>query len=144
MTTAEENKQIARRDPEDIATERNLDLIDEPYPEDAVEHAPFGDSQGWTELQADLDQFLAAFLDFSATIEDIIAEGSKIAMRVTLQGTHEDEFMGIKPTGQAFEVQNMVFTRTEDGRVAERWIQPDMLGMLQRLGAVELPTTSRR
>lgn len=140
MTTTEENERIARRVPEDIATERNLDLIDELYTEDAIEHAPYGDSRGVAELRADFDRFLDAFPDFSATVEDVIAEGSMVAMRVTLRGTQEGEFMGIEPTDQEFEIQNMVFTRIEDGRIAERWIQPDMLGMLQQLGVVEPPT----
>lgn len=138
-TQAEEYKRIARRVPEEIATERNLDLIDEVYAEDAVEHAPYGDTRGVAELRADFDRFLAAFPDFSATVEDIAAEEDTVAMRVTLRGTHEGEFMGIEPTGREFEVQNMVFTRIEDGKIAERWLQPDMLGLLRQLGVVEPP-----
>jgi predicted ester cyclase len=82
-----------------------------------------------------------AFGDFSATVEDIVAEGDTVAMRVLLQGTHEGEFMGVEPTGRKFEIENMVFTRIEAGKIAERWVQPDMLGWLQQLGAVDQPGT---
>ncbi|WP_336342714.1 ester cyclase [Halalkalicoccus ordinarius] len=136
---AEENKRIARRVPEEIATKRNLDLTDEVFAEDAVEHAPYGDSRGVAALRADFNRFLAAFPDFSATVEDIVAEGDTVAMRVTLRGTQEGEFMEIEPTGREFEIQNMVFTRIEGGKIAERWLQPDIHGLFRQLGAVESP-----
>ena len=138
--TATENERIARRVPEEIATERNLDLVEEVFAEDAVEHGPFlQEARGVDEIRAALERFLDAFPDFSATVEDAVAEGDTVAMRVTLRGTHEGEFMGIDPTNESFEIGNMVFTRVEDGRIAERWVLPDMLGMLQQLGVVSPP-----
>ena len=131
---------IARRVPEEIATGRNLDLIDEVYAEDCVEHGPFGqEASGREEIRAELGAFLDAFPDFEARVEDARAEGDTVAMRVTLSGTHEGPFMGVEPTNESFSVQNMVFTRVEDGMIAERWVQPDTLGMLVQLGILESP-----
>ena len=139
-TEIEENKQIARRIAEDVATEGNLDLLDELYAEDAIEHSPLGENlQGRAVIRESFERLLAAFPDFSATVEDVIAEEDTVAMRVTLRGTHEGELMGVEPTGREFEVQNMVFTRIEEEKIVERWVQPDMLGMLQQLGVVEPP-----
>lgn len=139
-TTVEENERLSRRVPEEIATERNLELIDELYAADAVEHLPMGDTRGLDEIRADFERFLEAFPDFSATVEESVASGDAVAMRVTLRGTHEGSFMGIEPTNRQFEVSNMVFTRIQDGKIVERWVQPDMHGMLQQLGIVESPT----
>lgn len=140
MSRTEANKRIARQYPEEVGTKRNLDLIDELEAEDFVEHAPFGqETHGPEEDKEQMEDFLAAFPDFEATVEDIIAEGDTVAMRVTLRGTHENEFMDIEPTGESFEIQNMVFTRIEDGKIAERWLQMDTLGQLQQLGVVEPP-----
>jgi predicted ester cyclase len=86
-----------------------------------------------------MTQIRAAFSDFSATVEDTVASNDTVAMRVTLRGTHDGDFVGIEPTGKTFEVTNMVFTRVEDGRIAERWVLPDMLGMLSQVGAIESP-----
>jgi predicted ester cyclase len=86
-----------------------------------------------------MESIRGAFSDFSATVDDVVAEGDTVAMRVTLRGTHDGPFMGIEPTGNEFEVSNMVFTRIEDGKIAERWVLPDMLGMLQQVGAVDMP-----
>lgn len=131
---SEEHKRIARRFPEEVATEGNLDLIDELCTVDVIDHSPDGEIHGRDELKAHMEAYRSAFGDFSATVEEAIAEGATVAMRVTLRGTHVGEFMNVAPTGNEFEVANMVFTRIEDGQIAERWVQPDMLGLLQQLG----------
>lgn len=138
-TTAEENKRIARRFPEDVATKGEIDVIDEICAEDVVDHSPFGEMRGREDLTEQIESLRTAFEGFSATVEDVVAEGDTVAMRVTLRGTHEGEFMGVEPTGREFEVGNMVFTRIEDGKIVERWVQPDTLGLMQQLGAVDQP-----
>jgi steroid delta-isomerase-like uncharacterized protein len=131
-----ENKRLARRFPKEAATEGNLDILDTLLARDFVDHGVFGrDSAGRDAAKQELQRLRTAFPDFEATVEDIIAEGDLVAMRVTLSGTHEGEFMGIEPTGASFTVQNMVFTRIENGTIAERWTQPDTLGLLKQLGA---------
>jgi steroid delta-isomerase-like uncharacterized protein len=140
VDTLDTNTRIARRVPEDIATEGRLDLIEEVFAADAVEHGFMGQEfRGHDEMRANLAAVLDAFPDFEAVVEDVVAEGDTVAMRVTLSGTHEGEFMGVSPTGRRFEVPNMVFTRIEDARIAERWIQTDSLGMMTQLGLVDLP-----
>lgn len=135
-----ENERIARQVPEDIATAGNLDLIEEVYAEDAVEHGPFGrDVRGIESLTETMASYRDAFPDFSATVEDAVTQGDTVAMRVTVRGTHEGEFLGVEPTNRSFEVQNMVFTRIENGKIVERWVQPDTLGMLRQLGIVTGP-----
>ena len=132
-----ENERIARRVAEDIATDGNLELVSEVFAEDAVEHGPVGrEVHGADAIEDALRGYLDAFPDFSATVEDAVSQGGTVAMRVTLRGTQEGEFMGIEPTGRSFEVRNMVFTRIEDGRIAERWVQPDTAAMLQQLGVI--------
>lgn len=134
-TTTEENKRIARRVPEDIATEKNFDAFDDVFAEDVVEHGTFGqESHSREERKEQMQQLLLAFPDFEAEVLDIVAEGDTVAMRVRLSGTHEGPFAGVEPTGKSFEVQNMVFTRIEDGKIVERWVQPDTLAMVTQLG----------
>lgn len=138
--TLAENKRIARRYPEAVATEGNVDLIEELVTEDYVEHGVFGDeTRGADEDMEKMRELLAAFPDFEATVDDIVAEDDTVAMRVTLEGTHEGEFQGIEPTGNSFAVSNMVFTRIEGERIAERWVTTDMLGLMQQLGIVDVP-----
>lgn len=138
-STTAANEALARRFPEEVAATGDVDLIDEICAEDVADHSPLGEVRGREELKAQMRRIRAAFSDFTATVEDTVSEGDTVAMRVTLRGTHDGEFMGVEPTDNRFEVQNMLFTRIEDGRIVERWVAPDMLGMFRQLGIVDLP-----
>jgi predicted ester cyclase len=134
-----ENKRIARRFPEEVATEGKTELIDEICIEDVVEHSPLGERRGREALKEQSEYIHTVFPIVGVTIEDAVAEGDTIAQRLTFHGTHKGEFMGIEPTGAEVEIANILFTRIKDGRIAERWLLPDTLGLLQQLGVVELP-----
>ena len=137
--TLTDNKRIARQIPEAVATAGDLDLIDTICAVDLADHSPLGEVASREEFREQMESIRGAFSDFSATVDDVVAEEDTVAMRVTLRGTHDGSFMGVEPTGKEFEVSNMVFTRIEDGKIAERWVLPDMLGMLQQVGAVDMP-----
>jgi steroid delta-isomerase-like uncharacterized protein len=83
--------------------------------------------------------YLTAFLDFQFTVEDLVAEGDKVAIRNTTQGTHQGEFMDIPPTGKHWTVAETAISRIVGGKIAEHWTNPDLLGLLQQLGVVSLP-----
>lgn len=136
----EQQKKIARRIPENVFGEGDLDLLDELYAADAVEHTPFGDQEGRAAIRESFEGFLTAFPDISQTVEDVVAEDDTVAMRITSRGTHDGGFMGIEATGKVIEVQQMAFVRIEDREITERWLLPDTLGLLQQLGVVELPS----
>jgi steroid delta-isomerase-like uncharacterized protein len=140
MATAsrEANRRLARRVPEEMATEKNIDALADIFAPDAVERTPTGEYRGHEGIRESMEMIMTAFPDITATVEDIVAEGDTVAMRVTLRGTHEGPFAGIDPTGRSFEVDNMVFTRVEDGKITERWVLPDTLGMLRQLGVVDV------
>lgn len=140
-TTTDENKAIARRFPEEVATEGRLDVIDEICAADIRDHSPFGEERGREKLMEQAEYLHAAFADLTATVEDAVAEGDTVALRVTVRGTHEGEFMGIEPTGNSFEIPGVVVLRFEDGQVAEAWVNIDALGLLVQLGVVTPPGT---
>jgi len=75
-----------------------------------------------------------AFPDFTHTIEDMIAKGDKVAARCTVRGTHEGEFQGIPPTGKKIEYGSLQLWKIKEGKVAELWVQADMLMMMGQLG----------
>ena len=80
--------------------------------------------------------FRQAFPDSYFTVEDMIAEGEKVATRKTFHGTHQGEFMGIPPTGQQVSMGLIDIVRIADGRVVEHWSMGDNLGMMQQLGVI--------
>jgi predicted ester cyclase len=139
-STIEANKELARVIPEDVATAGDVDRLDEILAESFVEHGPMGDEHGIETAKEGWREVRNAFPDLTVTVEDVVAEGDTVAMRVTLRGTHEGEYFGVDPTGESFEMVSAVFTRIEDGHVAERWVYPDTLGAFDQLGLVDAPT----
>jgi len=78
----------------------------------------------------------SAFPDLHVTVEDLIEEGDKVVGRNTVTGTHEGEYMGLKPTGRSITYNEIFIIRFADGRIAETWGVVDVLSQLRQLGAV--------
>jgi len=84
----------------------------------------------------------AGFPGLHFTIEDMIIEGEKVADLLTGRGTHEGEFMGVAPTGKRVEFQGMAILRIAQGKIVENRGMPDMLGLMQQIGAFPAPEHS--
>jgi steroid delta-isomerase-like uncharacterized protein len=80
-----------------------------------------------------------AFPDIKVKIEDVVGEGETVAFRVTVRGTHQGEFMGVPPSGNPITIGVQNFYRFRDGKVVERWTNPDMLGLMVQIGAIPAP-----
>jgi predicted ester cyclase len=138
MTTRQEHKRTVRQYPRAVAA-GDLGVLDEICTEDVVSHAPLGDPRGREALKAYEAPVHEALPGFDVTFEDVVAEGDRVAMRLTIRGTHEGELMGVAPTGTRVEFGNVVFHRMVDGLIAERWVHPDVFGLLRQLGAIDGP-----
>jgi steroid delta-isomerase-like uncharacterized protein len=75
------------------------------------------------------------FPDLHAQIDDIVAAGDQVAVRLTFHGTHQGEFLGIPATGRTIEYVSHEFYRIVNGLVAEEWICSDMATMNAQLTA---------
>jgi hypothetical protein len=95
--TLTDNKRIARQIPEAVATAGDLDLIDTICAVDLADHSPLGEVASREEFREQMESIRGAFSDFSATVDDVVAEEDTVAMRVTLRGTHDGSFMGVEP-----------------------------------------------
>jgi steroid delta-isomerase-like uncharacterized protein len=134
----EENKAIILRYLDEVWNMRNRAVIDEVIAPDLIQHirgVPPG-PDGIHKFFAAID---AAFPDAHLTVEDIVAEGDKVAWRFTVRATHTGPFRGIPPTGKAFTQTGMAITRMREGRMVENWNQTDDLGMMQQLGLIPPP-----
>ena len=87
--------------------------------------------------------FFSAFPDFRVTIEDLVAEDGRVAMRSLWRGTHQGELMGVPPTGKAVTVLEQHIFRIADGKIAEHWSVMDQMGLMQQLGAIPVPGQSQ-
>ena len=81
----------------------------------------------------------SAFPDFKATINDLIAEGDKVVIHMTWNGTQQGEFMGIPPTGKRISVGIFDILRIAEGQTMEHWGLMDRMAMMQQLGVIPAP-----
>lgn len=90
-----------------------------------------------------LERFYAglwgAFPDLHISVEDMIGEGDKVAWRLTVHGTHREEFRGIPATGIEVTFGAQYIFRFHDGKIIERWTNFDRLGVMVQLGAIQAP-----
>ena len=73
------------------------------------------------------------------TLEETVTEGDTVAARFTMRGTHDGEFFGIPASGNKISVQAMNFYYLADGRIVGERGQPDLLGVMQQIGALPAP-----
>jgi len=108
---------------------------------DAVFHVPTQTAplQGPEGYLLTIAMMREGFPDIQWTLEEMIADGDKVAARYTMRGTHRGTFLGIPPTEKRIEVQAMNFYRWSDGQIVGERGQPDMLGLLQQIGALPAP-----
>jgi steroid delta-isomerase-like uncharacterized protein len=74
-----------------------------------------------------------AFPDLEVHVDDIVAADDKVAVRLTLSGTHQGEFQGIPPTGRKIRYVSHEFYRVVDGLIAEEWICSDTASLFRQL-----------
>ena len=142
--SSETNKAIIRHYVEEVQNKGNLSLLDEIAAPSFVNHSsPPGVAPTLDGVKQLAQQVLAAFPDGTMTIEDMVAEGDKVATRKTFRGTHQGTYLGLPPTGRRVEVGLIDVVRFEEGKAVEHWLEWDMFGMLQQLGALPTPGQMR-
>lgn len=134
------NKALIRRFFEEVWSTGDLSRRDSFLAEDYRGHMAGAaepiDRDGWT---AWFQGFRAAFPDARFTVEDMVAEGDRVAARLTMRGAHLGPLNGVPPTGRAVVVSGMSIERIADGRIVEGWNENDALGLLQQLGVLPPP-----
>jgi steroid delta-isomerase-like uncharacterized protein len=105
---------------------------------DHVNHNPATPDQpaGAEGVREVVNMFRSAMPDLKVVIEDMIAEGDKVVVRYTLEGTHEGELFGVAPTGRRLSIKSIAVERVSEGKLREHWRITDSLDMMQQLGVV--------
>ena len=132
----EQNKAIVRRF--FIAFENNdLDALRELLAPELVAYNP--DPQNRDAHLQGISMWNATFGDNRFEIEDQIAEGNRVATRVTLRCIHSKaDYQGVPPTGKQIEIPAVTIEHIKDGKIAERRVYSEKLRMLQQYGLEQL------
>ena len=133
--TTDDNKALVRRFIESVFESGDIAAVDELVAKDFVPHTYPGttDREGLKRAMERVSQGLA---DARFTIHDVIAEGDRVAVRLTSGATQVGEFMGMPASHKRYEIEEIHIFRVRDGRITEHWHQFDQLGMMRQLGAM--------
>ncbi len=134
--SAEENKVLLRRYIEEVCDKQNPAAVDAFLAPNYQRHrSPTTEPLTRDGQKQLLTSFRTAFPDIQLTIEEIIAEDDRVAFRSTIRATHEGEFLSIAPTGRQIVVGLVDVIHIENGKFVEQWGGPDLLDLMQQLGA---------
>lgn len=134
---SEANKAIVRRHYEEGVNRGDLDVATECFAPEYVNHVP-GEPEPMRGIEAWVDffqTFRAAFPDMATTLDHLIGEGDKVAVRHVWRVTHHGEYEGIPPTGKSVTFTGNDIYRIVDGKIVEEWSEFDELGLLRQLEA---------
>ena len=136
--TTEENATLARRflAEEDRLGAPPADLC-APGFSALIAGFPPMDLAGVTELAK---AFYGAFPDIKQTIEDVVADENKAAVRFSATGTQTGELMGMPPSGKQISISGMAIFHIANGKVTE-WAEVfDQMTLMQQIGAIPTPS----
>ena len=140
-TTPDQNKDLVRRYWDEVYNGRQPERADAFLTDDFVRHNP-GRPQRNEPGNADdvrrARENLADFPDLHITIEDLIAEGDQVVVRLSWTGTQQAplEVWGAPATGRRASYELVAIYRVRCGQLAEQWIVADYLGLLRQVGVV--------
>jgi steroid delta-isomerase-like uncharacterized protein len=141
--STEQNKAIVRRFMEAFETNDLAGFQEVLSPELVAHTQHIGGSANRETMLQGISRFHAAFSELHLTLEDLIAEGDRVATRGTTQAVHTGSFMGAPATGKQVTFSTMSVERIEDGKIVERWVNTDFMSLMQQLGLIPPPQPAR-
>lgn len=134
----EEHKSIVRRYQE-IYNSNELDRLTEVVSEDLLTPNILpGIPHGLEGAKTAHRIMLAGFPDYQTIIEDMLAEGNRVAARIRMTGTQTGEFMGVPPTGRQISFTGIYIVRIANSKIVEHWGEEDGVSLLQQLGVLKV------
>jgi steroid delta-isomerase-like uncharacterized protein len=139
------NKGVVRRFLEEFLSCGDPSVADQVLAPDFVDHNPSNaDLPGRENVKRSVRDWCAAFPDTRTAVDDLIAEGDRVAARWTSTATHRGPFLGIPATGARVTVTASGLFRLSGGRIVESWDHFDALSLLHQLGAQVRPGAARQ
>jgi steroid delta-isomerase-like uncharacterized protein len=132
-TSTEQNEDIARRFIDEVFVRQDPDAVDELAAADFTPHTWGPTPPGRAALREAMQRAGRGVSDPVFTIEDVIAEGDKVAVRLTSSATHTGTFMGKPASGNRYSIQEIHIFRIRDGQVTEHWHEFDNMSLMQQL-----------
>ena len=135
---SEENKQLLRRWFDEVWNKGRADAIEEMFDENGIAHGLSDDSanpmRGPKDYRPFYNTFRQAFPNIMVVIEDMVAEGDKVAARCSVRAKHEGDFLGRAATQAPVEFTGITICRIDNGKIVEAWNNFDFMTMHKQIG----------
>ena len=123
------NKNLAHRYYREVWNHGNMAVINQIFAANQVLH----------HIRQLVTAFRAALPDLDLTIEDMVGQWNKVAIRFTIQGTHQGELLGFAPTGQQATLEGMAIHHITNEKITDTWFSHNFVSTLQQ--SEPIPTT---
>jgi steroid delta-isomerase-like uncharacterized protein len=135
---SEENKALLRRWFDEVWNKGRAEAIEEMFAADGKAHGLSGDPEvpvvgppAFREFHA---TFRGAFPDMIVNVDDMVAEGDKVAARCSVRGKHTGDNLGVAATNTPVDFTGITIVRIADGKIVEAWNNFDFMQMNKQLG----------
>ena len=136
--TMDKNKEISRQFYEEIINQGKLENLESIMDSNFQDHLAPQQPPGIKGFVDFLKMVSTAFPDIQVSVEDILAEGDRVAVRLSVSGTHNGVLMGnIQPTGKKVKWTGIDILRIENGKIKDRWSERNLLSMLKQIGTIK-------
>jgi steroid delta-isomerase-like uncharacterized protein len=136
MTTIDDNKALVRRFIDEIFVQGRKESVDELLADDFAAHTWPSTGHPKDDLKGAIDRTSKGLADAEFAIEDMIAEGDRVAVRLTAAATQVGPMMGMPATNKRYSIGEIHIFRIRDGKFVEHWHQFDQMGMMKQLGVM--------
>jgi len=120
MSEIDQNKALVRRIYEEMWNRNNP----------TAARAIFAHPEG---VERAVREFLSAFSDLQHTVEELIAEGDRVAARFTASGTHTGLWKNYSPTGKPIHYTGVTLARIADGKIVDHYTWWDRMGLVEQI-----------
>jgi len=134
MESPEAPRRLIERYYYELWNEWRFDLADQLLSPSVRFHGSVGVSvEGVEEFRGYMRLIQAAFPDFHNTIEEMVAEGDRLAARLTYRGTHHGVIFGVQPTGRIIQYDGLALFRISNGKIVEGYVLGNVIHLLGQL-----------
>ena len=131
--SADRAEELVRRLHAELLASRDLDRLGEFFAEDFTSHnMPPGFPPGREGVKRFFATFRDAFPDITVEVDELVADGDRVAVATTTTGVHSGELLGAKPTGRRVSITGIDLVRV-DGKIVEHRGLTDTVGLLRQL-----------
>lgn len=135
---SEENKALLRRWFDEVWNNGRADAIEEMFDEYGIAHGlsddPSNPIRGPRNFRPFHTTFREAFPNMVIVVEDMIAEGDKVAARCSVRAKHEGEFLGRTASQSPVAFTGITIVRIANGKIVEAWNNFDFMTLHKQVG----------